>query len=51
MGRYYVNRAWTDDSFIWIETKDGQRMCTPFSKWKRTKEPVHMIRKSYLCSN
>ena len=45
--RFCIGRVWTDDTCLWIETKDGRRMCTPFSKWKRTKEPVPMIRKAY----
>ena len=44
MKRFSIDRVWTDDTCLWIETKDGRRMCTPFSKWKRTKEPVLMIR-------
>ena len=28
MRRFYVVRAWTDDTCLWIETKDGQRVCT-----------------------
>ena len=44
MKRFCIGRVWTDDTCLWIETKDGRRMCTPFSKWKRTKEPVLMIR-------
>ena len=47
MKRFCIGRVWTDDTCLWIETKDGRRMCTPFSKWKRTKEPVPMIRKAY----
>ena len=43
MKRFSIDRVWTDDTCLWIETKDGRRMCTPFSKWKRTKEPVLMI--------
>ena len=44
MKRFSIDIVWTDDTCLWIETKDGRRMCTPFSKWKRTKEPVPMIR-------
>ena len=44
MKRFYIDKVWIDDTCLWIETKDGRRMCTPFSKWKRTKEPVPMIR-------
>ena len=35
MRRFCIVRVWTDDTCLWMETKDGQRVCTPFSKWRR----------------
>ena len=48
MRRYDINRVWTDYSFLWIETKDGQRVCTPFSKWKRLENATKAQRDDFI---
>ena len=48
MRRFYVVRAWTDDTCLWIETKDGQRVCTPFSKWKRLESATKDQRNDFV---
>ena len=49
MKRFYIDKVWIDDTCLWIETKDGRKVCTPFSKWKRlvtsTKNFVNNARK------
>ena len=48
MRRFYVVRAWTDETCLWVETKDGQRVCTPFSKWKRLESATKDQRNDFV---
>lgn len=48
MKRLVIDRVWTDDTYLWIETKDGQRTCTPFSKWKRLAKATKAQRDSFV---
>ena len=48
MRRFYVVRAWTDETRLWVETKDGQRVCTPFSKWKRLESATKDQRNDFV---
>ena len=48
MNRFYIDRVWTDDTFLWIETKDGRRVCTPFSKWKRLENATKAQRDDFI---
>ena len=48
MRRFYVVRAWTDETCLWAETKDGQRVCTPFSKWKRLENATKDQRNDFV---
>ena len=42
MKRFYIDKVWIDDTCLWIVTKDGRKVCTPFSKW----EPLENATKS-----
>ena len=48
MKRFSIDRVWTDDTFLWIETKDGRRVCTPFSKWKGLKNATKAQRDDFI---
>ena len=48
MKRFCVDKVWTDDTFLWIETKDGRRVCTPFSKWKRLENATKAQRDDFI---
>ena len=46
--RFCIVRAWTDATCLWIETKDGQRVCTPFAKWKRLENATKEQRNDFV---
>ena len=48
MKRYCIDRVWTDDTCLWIETKDGRKVCTPFSKWKRLENATKAQRDDFI---
>ena len=48
MKRFCIDRVWTDDTFLWIETKDGRRVCTPFSKWKGLENATKAQRDDFI---
>ena len=48
MKRLCVDKVWTDDTFLWIETKDGRRVCTPLSKWKRLENATKAQRDDFI---
>ena len=48
MKRFCIDKVWTDDTFLWIETKDGRRVCTPFSKWKRLENATKAQRDDFI---
>lgn len=48
MKRIIINRLWTDDTYLRIESKDGQIVCSPFSKWKRLENATKEQRDSFF---
>ena len=46
--RSYGVRAWTGDTCLWLEPTDGQRVCTPFSKWKRLESATKDQRNDFV---
>ncbi|MCF2654303.1 DUF2442 domain-containing protein [Prevotella loescheii] len=48
MKRFYIDKVWTDDTCLWIETKDGRKVCTPFSKWKGLKNASRAQRDDFI---
>ena len=46
--RFCIGRVWTDDTCLWIETKDGRKVCTPFSKWKGLKNATRAQRDDFI---
>ena len=48
MKKFCIDRVWTDDTFLWIETKDGRSVCIPFSKWKRLENATKAQRDDFI---
>ena len=48
MKRFYIDKVWIDDTCLWIETKDGRKVCTPFSKWKRLENATKAQRDDFI---
>lgn len=45
-----VSKVWVDDKAVWIETTDGQKACTEFSRWERLAKATPQQRGDFFLS-
>lgn len=45
-----VSKVWVDDKAVWVETTDGLRAATEFSRWERLNNATPQQRSEFVLS-
>lgn len=48
--KHLISKVWVDDTAVWVETADGLKASTEFSRWERLNNATPQQRRDFVLS-